>query len=400
MNHGDAKVGPMRYSAFVMVIVFLMMSRVGSAQAIDKITIGQKAKIHSKILEKEMRLSIHLPDDYDETAERYPVLFTFQTHFEQVSGAVKNLYDYGLIPKMIVVRVDNYEFGFLTPTRVESDPNSGRADQFIKFFGEELFSFMDTEYRTHPFRIVFSNSWGAMFAAYAILSNPQVFDAAIASIPWIPYDGENKHLINNVDGFLNRNEYHNFLYMTMGNESEILPDLDAFMRVLKRMPKKGLEWEYHYWPDEDHTSTPYRSIYVGLRSLFSGWNEIPPDVAFQGLQEIKKHEASLKQKFGYDIGLSPSALRRAGQEHQRNKDYDKALAIFEYAIEGQPNDVFAHVTLGRAYEECSRLRPARAAFQKAYDLAVTAGHPQVKWIKGFLDRIDQKIKDAENRKVG
>ena len=240
------------------------------AQEADRITIGQKARIHSKILDNEMLLSIHLPNDYDETKERCPVLYTFQTHFEQVSGAVKNLYDHGLIPKTIVVRIDNYEFGYLTPTQVESNPNSGRADQFLKFFKEELFPFMDAEYRTHPYRIVFSNSWGAMFAVYAVLAKPGVFNAAIASIPWIPYDGEKKYMINNVEGFLAPNEYHNFLYMTMDNESEILPDLEAFLQALRKIPKRGLEWEYRYWPEEDHTSTPYRSIYAKLRELFKG----------------------------------------------------------------------------------------------------------------------------------
>jgi predicted alpha/beta superfamily hydrolase len=378
-----------------LIMMSLFLNQTGYAQTEQKISIGQKARIHSTVLNKEILLSIHVPEDYDSSDERYPVLYTFQTHFEQVSGAVKNLYDYDLIPKIIVVRIDNYEFGYLTPNKVESDPNSGRADQFLSFFEEELFSFMDGEYRTHPYRVVFSNSWGAMFAAYAILAKPKIFNAAIASIPWIPFDGEKRYMIDHVEEFLGRNEYRNFLFITMDDESEILPDLETFLRVLKKIPKPGLDWEYHYWPDEDHTSTPYRSINSGLRALFRGWNEIPPDVAFQGLEEIKKHETSLKQKFGYDIGLSASALRRAGQEHQRNREYDEAIAIFKYAIKKQPGDAFAYVTLGRAYEEKNILQAAKEAFQKAYDLAVAASEPQVKWIKNFLDKVNQKIENAQ-----
>jgi tetratricopeptide (TPR) repeat protein len=202
-------------------------------------------------------------------------------------------------------------------------------------------------------------------------------------------------VINSSEKFLGQNEHRNFLYMTMDDESEILPDLEMFLRVLKKIPKLGLDWEYHYWPEEDHASTPYRSIYSGLRALFQEWNEIPPDVAFKGLEEIKKHEVSLKQSFGYDIGVSTAALRKAGQEHQRNQEYEKAVAIYKYAIEKQPGDAFAYVTLGRAYEESGMLLPARDAFQKAYELAVAAAEPQVKWIKNFLDGINQKITDAK-----
>ncbi len=372
------------------IMAFLFLNNVDYAQD-EGIIIGNKVIMQSKLLEKEMQLSIHVPDDYNSSDVRYPVLYTFQTHFEQVSGAVKNLYDYGLIPKIIVVRVDNYEFGYLTPTPVEDDPNSGKADLFLRFFKEELFPFIDSNYRTHPYRIVFSNSWGAMFATYAILSQPDIFNAAIASIPWITFDGEKRYMINSAEEFLMDNKYHNFLYMSMDNESVILPDLEIFINILKKIPKQGLEWEYHYWPEDDHTSTPYRSIYSGLRSIFKGWNQIPPDIAYMGLSAIKKHEASLNQKFGYDIGISIPALRTAGQEHRNNKKYEEAIAIYKYAVEKRPNDAFAYVALGQAYEGNSQLKLAKDAYEKGYKIALSTSHPQVKWVKNFLDRILEKI---------
>jgi len=380
---------------FWIIGLFFFLSEGGYAQDDEKISIGHRAGIQSTILEKEIHLSIHTPDDYDSSDECYPVLYIFQTHFAQVSGAVKNLYDYGLVPKIIVICIDNYEYGYLTPTKIESDPNSGQADLFLQFFKEELFTFIDSKYRTHPYRIVFSNSWGAMFATYAVLAKPDIFNAAIASIPWLPYDGENRYMIQHVEKFLSRTDYHNFLYMSMDNESDILPDLETFLGVLRKIPKRGLKWEYHYWPEEDHTSTPYRSLYSGLRSIFEGWNQIPPDVAFKGLAGIKEHVARLNNWFGYDIGISVPALRTAGQEHQRNKNYEEAVSIYKYAIEKRPNDAFAYVTLGRAYEESNELQLAKESFQKAYDLALASSHPQVEWVKNFLVKVIQKIEQIK-----
>lgn len=362
------------------------------AQEGSDIIIGKKVKMHSNVLNKEMELSVHLPGDYADSDEAYPVLFTFQTHFEQVSGAVKNLYEYRLIPKMMVIRIDNYEYGYLTPTKVESDPNTGQADTFLRFFKEELFPYLDSNYRTRPYRIVFSNSWGAMFAAYAVLAKPYVFNAAIASIPWVMYDDDQRFMINNAERFLNDGEYRNFLYMTMDNESDLLPELDKFVQILKRCPREGLEWEYHYWPEEDHTSTPYRSVYSGLRAIFSGWNKIPDDVAWSGLEGIKKHETALNKKFGYDIGVSTSAIRMAGQENLSAGRFDTAIAIYRYAIEKSPNDAFAYVTLGRAYEANNQIELAKKVFEKGYRIALSESHPQVKWVAGFLDRIEEKLK--------
>jgi Flp pilus assembly protein TadD len=69
----------------------------------------------------------------------------------------------------------------------------------------------------------------------------------------------------------------------------------------------------------------------------------------------------LNRKFGYGIGISPSALRMAGQEHKRNSNYDEAISIFRYAIEKHPNNAFAYVSLGQAYEENSQLELAKEA---------------------------------------
>jgi predicted alpha/beta superfamily hydrolase len=372
-------------------ILILIISISGFSQNKEQIVIGQIIKIQSKILEKEMQLSIHIPDDYEASNEKYPILFTFQTHFEQVSGAIKNLYDYNLTPKIIVVRIDNYEFGYLTPSQIESNPNSGKADLFLQFFKEELIPFIDKKYRTHPYRIVFSNSWGAMFTAYAILAKPDVFNAAIASIPWIPYDKEKKFIVNNAEQYLTKNSYFNFLYMTMDNESEILKDLETFLDILRKIPKPGLQWEYFYWPEEDHTSTPYRSVYSGLRALFKGWHQIPPEIIFKGLNSIKQYEKDLNKEFGYNIGISTSALRIAGQQQKNNHNYKEAINIYKYAIEKQPDNAFAYVSLGRTYEENEQLLLAKEAFEKAYQLAQASSHPQIKWIKNFLNMINNKI---------
>ena len=380
----------------LIAIPVLLVSATVHSENGDNVIIGKAVRLHSTLLQKEIQLSIHVPDNHDESTDRYPVLYMFQTHFEQVAGTVKNLYDYYLIPEMMVVRIDNYEFGYLTPTVITGKPNSGQADKFLEFFEKELLPFVDSGYRTHPYRIVFSNSWGAMFVAYAILSRPALFNAGIASIPWIMYDGEDRFILNNLKQFLKTREYNNFLYMTMGDELDVLPDFSMFVEILRDNPAPGLDWEYYDWPEEDHTSTPYRSIYSGLRALYTAWSRIPEDVSSKGVTEIKQYELALNGKFGYDIGVSGMALRLAGQSLQKQSKYDSAIAVYEYATENDPNNAFAYVSLGRALEADDQLERAREAFEAAYRIAESTSHPQIKWIKNFLENVNANI-DAKDR---
>lgn len=179
--------------------------------------------------------------------------------------------------------------------------------------------------------------------------------------------------------------------MTMDNESILLPDLETFIGILKDNPKPGLEWEYHYWPEEDHTSTPYRSIYSGLRALFKDWYQIPDDIVDMGLDEIKAYEHTLNDKFGYEIGVSISALGQAGARLKRENKYTEAIELFKYTIEKNPEKVFGYVNLGRAYEESNQLILAKQSFEKGYQMAVSTSHPQTKWVRNFLDNINKKM---------
>ena len=397
MNKRDCKL--IRKVCYYLIIpLFLFFNKVGYSQDEDKIVIGNKVKMHSNIFDKEIELSVHIPEDYDKSKEKYPVLFTCLTHFEMVCGNVKNLYDFDLIPEIIVINIDSYEYGYLTPTSVERNSNWGKADLFLQFFQEELFPFIDSGYRTHPYRIVYSSALGGVFPLYSILAKPEVFNAGIAPIPWIIYDNENRYLINNTEYFLGKNDYNNFLYIAMDNEFELLQDLETFVNVLRKFPKQGLEWEYHFWPEEDHYSTGPRSIHSGLRSLFSGWNTIPIEIVHQGLEQIKRHEDSLNVKFGYDIGISLNALWWAGQEHIKSKQYDKAIDIFKYRVKKESNDSFFYIDLGIAYERDDQLELAKKKYEKAYNVEVHSSNPQtrrIKRIENFLNNIDKKINETE-----
>jgi hypothetical protein len=82
MNKRDCKI--LRKGCYYFLItLFLFLNEVGYTQDEDKIVIGNKVKMHSKILGREMQLSVHVPEDYDKSNERYPVLYTFHSHLEK-----------------------------------------------------------------------------------------------------------------------------------------------------------------------------------------------------------------------------------------------------------------------------------------------------------------------------
>ena len=119
-------------SILIIMTSFLFLYEWIYAQDEEAVVIGEKVRMQSHILEKEIQLSIHIPDGYESSNTKYPVLYSFQTHFEQIAGAVKDLYDYRLTPQMICVQIDNYTSAISRQLRLKTDQTRDRQIDFSR----------------------------------------------------------------------------------------------------------------------------------------------------------------------------------------------------------------------------------------------------------------------------
>jgi predicted alpha/beta superfamily hydrolase len=140
----------------------------------EKIIIGEKLKISSKILNEDREVLIRVPKDYDYSDTKYPVLYVLdgEFFFQQVNGVVTFLsecsYIYNKpIPEMIVVAIINIDRNRdYTPTYAPNQlgslyyPTSGGAERFFNFLEKELIPEIDSQYRTQSFRTLAGWSFG------------------------------------------------------------------------------------------------------------------------------------------------------------------------------------------------------------------------------------------------
>jgi predicted alpha/beta superfamily hydrolase len=169
-------------------MAFLCINNPSHAQiSKENIVIGEHVKLYSEILGEERSLFVHLPTGYEISPRRYPVLYVLDGgaifRFSKVTGTVESL-AFGNVPKMIIVGIKNTDRERdMFPMKTENDPTSGGGDNFLKFISEELISFVNRNYRTENFRILAGVSNSAFFTVYALLENPDLFSAYIASSP-------------------------------------------------------------------------------------------------------------------------------------------------------------------------------------------------------------------------
>ena len=230
----------------------------------EPVVIGKKFEIHSKVLNETRSLLIATPEGYDQETDRYPVLYLLDgdENFVQTVGIVRSLADSDRIPPMLVVAIANTErTRDLTPrTEVESEirflPKNGGADTFLQFIGSELIPYVDTHYRTRPYKVLAGHSAGGLFAIYALASSPTLFNAYIAIDPMLSWN--NQAAVTKLEAvFKDTRELSSDLYITATDEGG--PALSADYKlcgVLNQRTPKEFRWTFKQMPGETHTLYP------------------------------------------------------------------------------------------------------------------------------------------------
>jgi predicted alpha/beta superfamily hydrolase len=260
------------------VCILLATGRSWKTDSGEPIVFSTAVKIQSKILNEERRIFISVPDEYEKTREKYPVLYCMTLEdgipFHYASGIARMMAEARIVPKMFVVGLCDIDaLRDLTPSyAVGYGPTSGGAGQYLEHLKREIIPYIDGKYRTQNLRLFWGHSIEGVLGIYAFLKEPELFHAHVLSSPFFVYDGNQRYLLKNTESFIRkRNDEKNFLYITVGNEPRLKRAIEAFIENLETLKPVGVECKYTVKEREDHRSVMAMILPDGLRSVFSDW---------------------------------------------------------------------------------------------------------------------------------
>ncbi len=364
----------------------------GIAQEDDnKIVIGERVTMQSKILDEERALLVYLPDGYEGSQDKYPVIYLLdgRGHFHHATGIVQYLSRQGVMPQAIVIALVNTDRNRdFVPVSIERFPTTGGADNFLTFFNNELKPFVEQKYRTLPYNILIGHSFGGTFATHTLLTRPETFNAYIAISPALESDGHS--LIEDPTSALaKRSGFGNFLYVTVGNEPRFVEGVEKFVKILEAEKPKNLDWKYDYMEKDNHGTTPHLSIYNGLSTLYDGW-QVPTDVAEGGIETIEAHYKKLSAKFGYEVIAPEATMNIFGYRLMWAEKVGMAIAVLLKNVENYPNSANVYDSLGEIYEADGQLELARKNYEIACKKGETLADPNLAFFKEHLDKVLKK----------
>jgi len=285
-----------------------------------------------------------------------------------------------------IVNVDrNRDF---SPTELSQRPTSGGAKKFMNFISDELFPFVERNYRTKSFNVLMGHSLGGTFATYVLLNKPELFKGYISISPYLMYN--NNFLVRETESKLKLKYTDGTVYyMTVGNEPNYFEALDYFAKTIRTKSPKGLGFEYTQMLEDDHGSVPHLSIYNGLLFIYSDW-KLDPEVFKEGMAAIDKHYKKVSKKYDYEIAAPENTINQLGYTYLANNDFDDAIIVFKENVERFPKSANVYDSLGEAYEKNGQLDLAKENYSKAVKIAIKKEHPNLNIYKKNLERVQEK----------
>lgn len=259
--------------------------------------------LHSDIVGGDYELSISLPHSYSTTDTTYPVIYLLDPY--NVFSMVKNLTDvftgnYTIIPEVIIVGIGyggtgkvarlNWVLGRVrdySPVRnIETEQRyqkriaaaglsnvdvvTGGAPLFLDFIRDELFPFVETNYRIDTNKRMLSGySAGGLFGLFTLFHDPGLFQKYFIGSPSTMYnDGITYEYEENYANA--HSDLEAQVFMSAGSlETPLAKNMEKMTEMLLSRDYPSLVLETAIFKNENHVTCYPAALSRGLVELFN-----------------------------------------------------------------------------------------------------------------------------------
>jgi len=362
-------------SMLVLVFIILFTAGLSAAEHADNddIVIGKYRIVHSDILGEDRQISVYLPYNYDQTADRYPVLYLLDGDSESrlmlTASTMEDIESRGGMPPMIVIGIDSPDATrdyFPFPYR--DRPGTGQAENFLKFITTELVPWVEDHYRAVDYKILCGCSNAGLFTVNTFLAETTAFNAYIAASPsvgWFP----DSMLARTKESLTGKTVSDRAIYMNYADddlESIVSSAMPAFVTAFSDHASADLRWTMEVLENAGHV--PYISYHNGLNFIFDGWKYPDSNLSDGGLEALQNHYGRLSDRYRFNVKVPSGHLADLAMDYFQTGDWDNALEVFDYYSIEYPNSARCRYLMGATYEKRGDTAAAISHLEKAVKL--------------------------------
>jgi len=388
----------------LLIAFFILLQFKAFSQEVEKVIIGTKYKIESKILNQERTYIVNLPDSYiSESTQTYPVIVLIDGgyYFNLFTGIIGEMANNEQVPEMIIIglskvdRVKDY-----TPTNSiislngNKDENylktSGASKLFLDFIEKELLVEIDNKYRTNSFKIMVGQSFGGLLAATSYLSSRSLFGGYIAIDPSFWWD--NQYIVKEIDKINIGQIENNYFYLSSADKYENFSGATHIFELNRnshdsfysKLMSRGISYSkirIQYFEEENHSTSPLLSLYNGLKFIYKDY--FLKDIQTKSIDQI---EAYYKKIYGGKFLPPESIINNIAYSHLQNENSrELAIQYFKFNVANYPDSFNAYDGLGDAYLLINDKNKALENYEKSLRL-----NPNNENAKQMIDKLKKE----------
>lgn len=382
----------------LLIILFAISINAQKKSVSEPITleIGNHYRMQSTILNEERSLLIHLPNNYENSEKKYPVIYVLDgnNHFQHATNAVALLVENERMPESIIVAIPNNQ-------GTRGRDLARKRDNFKQYIKDEVTTFIEKNYRTTNNKTIFGHSMAGAFVLNYLATESSLFDNYIAASPVIQiFDSE---LLGKFNKLFEMEEILNkSLYFTLTDKvaegERATTALNKFVEILKNEAPKSLDWKYNFIESQVHMTTPYLTMYEGLSKVFSDYQS-PRYTSFEnfnkrgGINNLKTYYANRAKKYQTSKEIPNRTLRQVAYILLDDGKIEMSIKLFEENVKNYPQSAIAYKALGDAYETNNDNKNALKAYQKAVKLTKDQNPSDINYFTRQLNRVQNKIEN-------
>jgi uncharacterized protein len=373
------------------------LSFCANSQENNPLNKGFDKGFHSKILEAQRNVWIHIPAGMGENDHKgnglFPVIYLLdgESNFSHVVSITEFMSNAGLCPPMIVV-------GILHPDRMtdltfgtdKGMPGiAGKGEIFMRYIEKELMPYIDSTYPTAPYKIFIGHSVGGLTVINTLLHRPDLFNA------YVSLDGalwwNNQRVVTEAKLFLSKEPFKGkALFIALANRMEKGMDTLAvqkdttegtelirsnleFIKYTTNNRANQLRFRHKYYENDDHSSVRLIGEYDALRFIFENYklkiyNSYLQDPDFKLDSLLITHYASVTELMGFQTRPPENQVNGLAYYMLRQNQLTKAEALFKLNVTNYPETANCYDGLGDLYLAKGDKPNAIANFKKALSL--------------------------------
>ena len=333
-------------------------------------------KIFSKKLNEERSISIITPTSYANNPEKkYPLLVLLDGEYltDPFNGILKYGNYWDDLPEMIIISINqNYgETRFRDSEYGEDGLPAKSGAKFFEFIGFELLPFVQSKYRTLPFRIIAGHDTTGGFLNFYLYKDDPIFNAFISLSPEIAPMMENR-----ITDRLAKIQKPVFYYLATSTADleEIQENTKKIDDVLKETKNPNLSYRYDVFKNTSHYSLVAEAIPSALYFIFNGYQPISKLEFNDKILKLESGYAqylidkyeNIEKKIGLKVQPRYTDFKAIEAAILKNKAYSELEILASYADKQYPKTMLGTYQRGLYFEKIGQFKRAAKEYQKGF----------------------------------